>query len=134
MTFREWLMRRRGLVRAARGMTLLEIMVVIAIIGIMTSAIAVGVAGYMNRAKVQACKAKIRNIGQAVQTYMLDEDCPGDLGVLVSDGMLKKEQLKDEWKEEIRFSCSSQKAGLEFELCSNGPDKKQGTADDICNE
>jgi len=136
MSIRKWLKARKAVVRAARGMTLLEIMVVIAIIGIVTSAIAVGVVGYLNRAKVQACKAKIHNISQAIEVYMMDSDCPQSLSVLAdsSNALLKEKQLKDEWQQEFIFNCPSQKEGRSYDLCSKGPDKREGTPDDICNE
>jgi len=136
MKILKWLNARKAAIRAARGMTLLEIMVVIAIIGIVTSAIAVGVSGYMSRAKVQTCKAKIRNISQAIEVYMMDSDCPASLSVLAdsSNALLKEKQLKDEWQQDFIFNCPSQKEGRNYDLCSKGPDKREGTPDDICNE
>ena len=50
-----------------RGMTLLEIMVVIAIIGILSSAIGVSVVTYMEKAKVDAAKAQLRQVANAVE-------------------------------------------------------------------
>ena len=62
-----------------RGMTLLEIMVVIAIIGILSSAIGVSVVTYMEKAKVDATKAQLRQVANAVELYAVENDWPTDL-------------------------------------------------------
>lgn len=117
-------------------MTLLEIMVVIAIIGIVATAIGVGVVGYLSKAKVDACKAQIRNIAQAIEIYSAENDYPSELGVLAqgADAPLKQKQLKDPWKEDFIYSYPSQKGDRKYDLCSKGPDKREGTEDDICND
>jgi general secretion pathway protein G len=62
-----------------RGMTLLEIMVVIAIIGILSSAIGFSVINYMQKAKVDTTKAQIRTVANAVDLYAVENDFPTDL-------------------------------------------------------
>lgn len=121
---------------AARGMTLLEIMVVIAIIGIVATAIGVGVVGYLNKAKVDACKAQIRNISQALDIFAADSDYPTSLSVL-ADGPgapLKEKQLKDPWGQPFTYTYPSAKGSGAYDLCSKGPDRREGTEDDICHE
>ena len=134
-TNRWWAMRRAS-IQAARGMTLLEIMVVIAIIGIMMTAIGVGVVGYLNKAKVSATKSQLANIANAVQMYALDGDYPSSLTVLTegAGAPLKPKQLKDPWGQEIQYQYPASDRSREFDLCSNGPDKRAGGDDDICNE
>jgi len=121
---------------SARGMTLLEIMVVIAIIGILATAIGVGVVGYLSKAKVDACKAQIRNIAQALEIYAADSDYPSSLTALTEGpgAPLKPKQLKDPWGQDIIYNYPSQKGGAAYDLCSKGPDRREGTEDDICNE
>ena len=121
----------------ARGMTLLEIMVVIAIIGIVATAIGVGVIGYLNKAKVDACKAQIRNIAQALDIYAADSDYPTSLSVLAEGpgAPLKEKQLKDPWGQPFIYNYpSAQGGGAVYDLCSKGPDRHEGSEDDICNE
>jgi general secretion pathway protein G len=117
-------------------MTLLEIMVVIAIIGIVATAIGVGVVGYLNKAKIDACKAQIRNISQALDIWAADSDYPTSLSGL-AEGMnapLKPKQLKDPWQQEFIYNYPSSKGGQMYDLCSRGPDRREGTEDDICND
>ncbi|MBM4386753.1 MAG: type II secretion system protein GspG [Deltaproteobacteria bacterium] len=133
---KEILKRRDTVSLNERGMTLLEIMVVIAIIGIVATAIGVGVVGYLSKAKVDACKAQIRNISQAVEIYSAENDYPSALDVLAqgADAPLKLKQLKDPWKEDFLYSYPSQKGDRKYDLCSKGPDKREGTEDDVCND
>lgn len=120
----------------ARGMTLIEIMVVIAIIGILSSAITFGVFTYLKKAKVDACKAQLRTIANALTIYAAEEDFPNSLSVLTegAGAPLKPEKLKDPWKQEVIYNYPSARGDSEFDLCSKGPDKQEGTEDDICVE
>ncbi len=127
---------RKAAVRAARGMTLLEIMVVIAIIGIVMTAIGVGVVGYLNKAKISACKSHLANISNAVQMYALDGDFPSNLQVLTegAGAPLKPKQLKDPWNQDFLYAYPAKDKSREFDLCSKGPDKREGSDDDICQD
>lgn len=132
-----YLIARASAARAARGMTLLEIMVVIAIIGIVATSVGIGVVGYLNKAKVDACKAQIRNISQALDITAADSDYPSSLSVLTegASAPLKAKQLKDPWQQEFIYNYPSAKgSGAPYDLCSRGPDRREGTEDDICNE
>jgi general secretion pathway protein G len=120
-----------------RGMTLIEIMVVIAIIGILASAITFGVFTYLKKAKVDAAKAQLRKVGNVLTIYAAEEDFPNTLGVLTDStslgpAPLKEKDLKDPWQQELIYNYPSQRGDSEFDLCSSGPDKQQGTEDDVC--
>ncbi|MDK2972797.1 MAG: type pilus assembly protein PilA [Candidatus Sumerlaeota bacterium] len=63
--------------RAKRGFTLIEIMIVVAIIGIL---IAVAVPGFIRsreRARVTACQENLIRIDQAIQQYVIQENVQG---------------------------------------------------------
>ncbi len=127
----------RALRHSRRGMTLVEIMVVIAIIGILSSAISFGVFTYLKRAKVRTCEAQLRKIANTLTTYYaLEDDFPSDLTDLTSSDAggkwLKPKDLKDPWKVDILYAYPSSRGEAEFDLCSAGPDKQEGTEDDIC--
>jgi len=119
-----------------RGMTLIEIMVVIAIISIMAAAIGYGVMNYLARAKIDICKAQLRTIANALDIYSVDEDYPDGLSALVEgkNPLLKEKQLKDPWKQDIIYNYPASKTDATYDLCSKGPDRKEGTEDDICYE
>jgi len=136
MELRKYLLGRLSAARASRGMTLLEIMVVIAIIGIVATSVGVGVVGYLGKAKIDSCKAQIRNISQALDIASADSDYPSALSTLTegANAPLKAKQLKDPWQQEFIYNYPSQKGDQRYDLCSKGPDKREGTEDDICND
>ena len=120
---------------AHRGMTLIEIMVVIAIIGILSTAIGVGVVNYMQKAKVDATKAQLRTVANAVDLYAAENDFPSDLRVVLEDKLIKERQLVDPWRQDFIYSYpGSRNPDNTYDLCSKGPDKVEGNDDDICND
>ena len=125
----------RALIQGQQGMTLIEIMVVIAIIGIVAGAVGFGVTRYFGQAKIDACGAQIDNIANHLEMYLYEHDeYPTNLDVLTKKekgrgkAILKKSQLKDPWKKKLKYSAKSDG----FTLCSGGPDKRDGGGDDIC--
>ena len=127
---------RRAARRGQKGMTLIEIMVVIAIIGIVMSAVGYGVMNYLAEAKVDAAKVTAEKLASVLEMYYARHDeYPSNLAELTKKtgkrkrSALKKADLKDPWKKKWLYSVD----GDAFKLCSSGPDKKQGTDDDICH-
>ncbi len=125
----------QGLVKGQQGMTLIEIMVVIAIIGIVGGAVSFGVTRYFGQAKIDACKAQIDNIANHLEMYLYEHDeYPSNLDVLTKKekgrgkAILKKSQVKDPWKKKLKYTAKADG----FALCSGGPDKRDGGGDDIC--
>ena len=118
-----------------RGMTLLEIMVVIAIIGILSSAIGVSVVTYMEKAKVDATKAQLRQVANAVELYAVENDWPTDLREVLDVKMIKEKQLTDPWKQDLIYSYPASRGNdNRYDLCSKGADKVEGNDDDVCND
>ncbi len=136
-------MRARSFARAARegqrGMTLLEIMIVIAILGLLASVIVVAVMNQFENAKIQATKIKLGSVKAALgQYYSFTNEYPSQadgLRVLVNppDGLkpLVESMPKDEWGGEILYFSPPRKGGGAFEVMSKGPDGQEGTEDDL---
>lgn len=125
--------------RAQRGMTLIEIMVVVIIIGLIGTAVAVNVFGNLAEAKVRTAKTDLAKIAEAVDTYkVLRGRYPTTeegLGVLVKEGFLRanndKGSLTDPWGKEYVYLYPGQKNADGYDVKSNGPDGEPGTQDDI---
>jgi general secretion pathway protein G len=130
----------QSVVHNVRGMTLIEIMVVITIIGIMAGAIGYAVFNYLARAKIKTTKLQLRKVAQVLINYAEDvenneEGYPSSLDKLTEGKfpLLRKKDLKDAWAQPLIYNYPAQKnTEAQFDLCSKGPDKKEGTDDDIC--
>lgn len=122
-----------------RGMTLIEIMVVVLIMGLIMGTVGYAVFKYLRRAEVKTTKMKVQRVLDAVQEYMADPDsgtegqCPQDLKVLAPD-RVKHKMLKDAWNRPLKVQCQGEK------ICvySSGRNKRDenGGGDDIkaCTE
>lgn len=69
MNLRPLLPRRRSLLRSQRGLTLVEIMVVIAILGTLMAIVGVNVVNRMQEANVETTKLQIKQIEQNLAMY-----------------------------------------------------------------
>jgi len=125
--------------KGQRGMTLLEIMIVIAILGMLAGVIVVAVMNQFENAKISATRLKIGNLKQAVQTYYTTvgtypSQSEGFRALLnPPDGykpMLESEP-KDEWGSPFMYFNPPKKGRGTFEVVSKGPDGQEGTDDDI---
>ncbi len=129
--------------RAARerGMTLREIMSVIAILGLLASVIVVAVMNQLENAKVNTTKLKLKNIESALHQYKVQvEDYPsqseGLRALLNPPGGLKpflkgKGVPKDDFGNEVLYYRPARNGAGEFEVVSKGADGQEGTEDDL---
>jgi general secretion pathway protein G len=127
---------------AGRGMTLIEIMVVLVIIGLIASAVAVNVIGRQKEAEIKKATTDVQNIAnQGVDAFRVMRgrypSTEEGLRILVQEGFLKANQsdgsLKDPWRQEYVYLYPGQKNPDGFDVKSNGPDGQPGTEDDIVN-
>jgi general secretion pathway protein G len=125
--------------RAQRGMSLIEIMVVVTILGLVAGAIAVAVIPQLGEAKRKTAKTEIARIEQALDLYHVSKGrYPGtDEGLegLVTEKKLKRLQ-KDPWGNDYVYMYPGVKNTDSFDIVSYGEDGKPGgagEAEDISN-
>jgi general secretion pathway protein G len=115
-----------------RGFTLLEIMVVLAIIGLIVGSVGVMVFNRFKKAQVSTAKTRVTQVANAVTQYMLDNsnNCPRSLDELVAQKYLQK-GMKDPWGKDFILRCPGTNDTDGADVSSAGPDKAEGTADDV---
>lgn len=119
--------------KSATGMTLVEIMVVISIIGLVMAMVTVNVMKRFEKAKIQTTQTQIKALEQALEQYYLDNsEYPStDQGLeALAAGDYVKKVPKDPWKRNYSYTSPGTE-GNPFEIMSAGPDKQEGTDDDI---
>lgn len=118
--------------RFARGFSLLELTLVLAIIGILMSVAAFSIIGQGEKAKVRASQATIKTIKAALEQYNLENSTyPPDLRALVSSKFLENKKIQDGWKHDLYYNAQGRSKEQPFILGSMGPDGQMGNEDDI---
>lgn len=133
------------------GFTLIEVMVVIVIIGLLTGLVGVNVFQKLKKANIQAARTQIYQLSQALDAYRLDHgnypSTEQGLEALIqapttgripkaypSDGYLRQKSLpNDPWKEPFNYTSPGVNNSDSFDIWSKGPDRDDGTEDDITN-
>jgi len=120
--------RKRSAQSADRGMTLIEILVVLAIISLIIGGVGVVAFGQLAGAKVKNAKNQVIQIQQQCEMYMLEKNgkCPQDLAEMKAAGVINKVS-KDPWGKDYVITCAEGKA----DVLSHGPDGEPGGDDDI---
>lgn len=132
---------------ARAGFTLVEMMVVIVIIGILATVLVTQLSGKADRAKVEATKAMIKQVADALDLFKLDFNrYPRNLDDLMIQppdvdakkwppgGYLKKTP-RDAWDREFVLRVPGTK-GQPYDLVSLGEDGREGGegyAEDLWN-
>jgi general secretion pathway protein G len=120
-------MKRRAINRALkRGMTLIEIMVVLVILGLIAGAIGYNVFNRLKEAQIDTARLNLRKLSDSIDIYRVENgQLPDSLGQLVPK--IIKELPKDPWQMEYKYV----RQGENYDVYSYGPDKAQGGGDDI---
>ena len=130
------------MIRNAKGMTLLEIMIVMVILGGLIAVLAGQVQGSLKKAKVRQAKIQISEMGKGLDMYFTDcNNYPsteeGLQALMVApptctnwgpDPYLKKLN-KDPWSQDMVYEST----GNDYELKSLGSDRRDGGAADAAD-
>jgi general secretion pathway protein G len=134
------------------GFTLLEILVVIAILGLLVGLVAPAALRQLGGARNSVARQSIQRIGGVLDLYKLDMNTypstEQGLQALVTrppdatawnGPYLKTDQmpLLDPWNRSYLYHSPSTRAGRDYDLCSLGPNASAGSAEPqegmICN-
>jgi general secretion pathway protein G len=116
--------------RHARGVTLFEVLIVVAILAMVAGGVAVFALPRFQDSQKKTAEAGARTIRMAVQQWQAannETSCP-TISQLIQDKQLDTGQnTNDPWGQAYNLSCTDD----EVTVSSNGPDKKKGGKDDI---
>lgn len=127
-----------------KGFTLMEVLLVMAILIILASLVTVGYQAIQSGAKEDSARTQIKTFEQACMIYMNDVgNLPNDLSELRIEPQgtddwrgpyLEKDVPNDPWKNPYNYSTTQDQYGQwQPVISSNGKDGQQGTEDDISN-
>lgn len=128
-----------------QGFTLIELLLVLAILVVLGSMTVAFFGGTRQSAYIDAAKGQIGIFEGAVDRYEFDmTEYPGSLDDLLKKASDKdgpkggpylkgKEIKKDPWKNDYKFVAPGKKNPESYDIWSIGPDKQDGTDDDIGN-
>ena len=112
-----------------KGMTLIEILIVITILGIVMTLVGSRVVKQFGRAKIKTTTLAMQQLRQAITEYQMDHNkIPSDLAVL--EGEYTETLPADGWGNAFRMQIPGP-TGQPFDIISDGPDGQAGTEDDI---
>ncbi len=116
--------------RASRGVTLVEVLIVVAIIAMIAGGVTVFALPRYREAQVKTATAGAQTVRSAVHQWQAvnnEVSCPS-VSQLVEDKMLDPSGgTEDPWGEGYTINCVED----EVIVSSPGPDKKKGSQDDI---
>jgi general secretion pathway protein G len=116
--------------RRQRGVTLFEVLIVVAILAMVAGGVAVFALPRYKEAQIKTAKSGAQTIRQAVMQWQLtngDDTCP-TVSQLIQDKFLDTgSDNNDPWGQPFEIKCESD----DVAVASAGPDKKSGSGDDI---
>jgi len=115
---------------AERGVTLIEILIVLAIVGLIAGGVAVVAVPKYQEAQKKQAQIDARTIHPAAEKYRVDhtgEGCPTVELLRDKNELSKSSKITDPWDSPYKIICGDE----DITVLSFGPDKKEGTADDI---
>jgi general secretion pathway protein G len=118
-------------VARARGLTLVELMVVITILGLLSAAIGVAVFHHLRAAQRDTATLACQRLRSAVQlhavTHAADSDCPTPSQLRELGELDSSMSVDDPWSTPYRIDCQPD----ETVASSAGPNRSFGDDDDI---
>lgn len=137
----------KGTMSRDAGFTLLEILVVVAILGLLIGLVAPRVLNQLGGARISIARQSVARLGSVLDLYKLDVGSyptteqglqalvTRPSGVATWNGpYVQGEGLpQDPWNRPYLYRDPSTRSGHEYDLCSRGPDPQAGETALICN-
>lgn len=126
--------------RMSHGMTLIEIMVVITLLGIIAAAVGVAAVNMLEQGQLDSARTQAYDIAKSLELYKVrvgryPTNSEG-LDALVNPpkGKAIMERIpKDPWNSEYQYIIPGTHNTSKFDIKSFGPDSQEGGGDDVGN-
>jgi general secretion pathway protein G len=123
--------------RAPRGMSLIEIMVVITLIALVTAAVGVSVFSVKQRGDIEIARSQANELAKSVQMYRLARGAlpstSQGLEALLEPPPMMDKLPRDPWGNTYAYVKPGVRNPRSFDVVSRGPDGLEGTQDDVGN-
>lgn len=113
-----------------RGLTLFEVLITVAIVAMVSAAVAVGVSHYMDTSNHNLTETNARTLMNLAEGYRITENsdtCPNVEEMQAKRMISRGSKTTDAWGKPFRIRCE----GDDVVVISAGKDKLFGTEDDI---
>lgn len=119
-------------VRGQAGMTLIEILIVVTILGLVMTLVGSRVVKQFGKAKIKTTQLAMQQLSQAVTEYQMDRGKipSASDGLNVLEGEYMESMPMDGWGNPFHYEVPGQNS-RPFDIVSDGPDSTPGTEDDI---
>lgn len=115
---------------AAAGVTLVEVMIVVVIMGLIATGVAVAVFPKLSQAKIETTRNNAIELRRAAEQWrglQGGDKCPTPQLLIQDKAIDSASKITDAWDQPFKVMCEEE----ETIVLSMGPDKKEGTGDDI---
>jgi general secretion pathway protein G len=116
--------------RLVRGVTLVEVLIVVAIVAMVAGGVTVFALPRYKEAQIRSAETWARTIRAAIQNWQAatnETTCPTVSQLVQEKHLDPGTSTKDPWGQDFTLNCTED----EVFVASPGPDKKKGTKDDI---
>ena len=121
-----WKIRQIMRRRLSRGVTLIEILIVLAIIGLIAGGVAVFAVPQFQKAQIKTTRLSAESLHEAAELWRTTHpgECPTAESLKAEKMLSPSSKLSDAWDAPFKIACDDENTTT---VSSSGPDKKDGT-------